>query len=227
MKMKKLTVFCIFLLSLMSLSAAVYYVGADGGVTFNSVIAGKGYRDYKYDYSVGYKAEVPVVISFNDYLAFESGVSIYGKNYKYSQSVKDQVNFDYTINNGFLSFPFSLKVSYPIKDFSLFLSLGGYMGGWLYGSREGTAVSQNDREVDVSEKTDLSHYNRFDAGIRVRIGAGYEFYCIKVYTAVEYLYSLSDMNKRQKYGSYPIHNSTFALTLGLLYRINNGDKSTR
>ncbi len=30
------------------------------------------------------------------------------------------------------------------------------------------------------------------------------------------------MNRRQRNGSYPIHNSTFAIPLGLLYRINGG-----
>lgn len=226
--MKKVIVFFTLLLTLMSLSALSWYIGGDGGVTFNTVVAGNGYRDYKYDYRVGYKAEVPVVISFNDYVGLESGVAIYGKNYKYSQSVKynNQTNFNYIIRNGFISFPFSVRASYPIKDFSVFLSLGGFMGVWVYGRREGTAINQNDWTVDVSEKTNFSYYNRFDAGIRVRVGADYEFYSFKVYASCEYLYSLSDMNKKQRHGAYQIHNSTFSVTLGILYRFNGSNTTS-
>ena len=220
--MKKFIVFCVFLFVLMNLSAVDYHIGANGGVTFNTVVAGKGYRDYTYDYRTGYKAGVPFVVSFNDYFGLESGIAVYGKNYRYTQSVEynNQTNFDYVIRNGFLSFPLSVYASYPMKDFFVFLSLGGYVGVWLYGSREGTAFNQNDRKVDVSEKIDFSYYNRFDGGIRLCLGAGYEFHSFEIYTAFEYLYSISDMNKRQKYGSFPIHNSTFSITLGLLYRIN-------
>lgn len=219
----------------MSLSAAGYYLGADGGVTFNTVVAGKGYRNYKYDYRVGYKAEVPFLVTFNDYVGLESGVAIYGKNYRYSQKVEydvrgtfsgrvehiSQVNFDYIIRNGFLSFPLSFRASLPIGDFSLFLSLGGYVGVWLYGGREGTAINQNDIEVKVKDNVDFSAYNRFDGGLRLRVGADYSFYSFRIYTAFEYLYSLADMNKKQRNGAYPIHNSTFSITLGILYRFNS------
>ncbi len=227
-RMKRIIVICTLLVFLISLSASEYYIGADGGVTFNTVIAGSGYRDYKYDWRQAYKAEVTFAAALNNYFALESGISMYEKNYEYSQSVEynnNQTNFDYTIRNGFLSFPFSVRSSYPIKDFSFFLSLGGYVGVWIYGFREGTAINQNGREVDVSEKTDLSYYNDFDGGIRLRVGADYKFYSFKIYTALEYLYSISDMNKRQKRGAYPIHNSTFAITVGLLYRINGNSTS--
>ncbi len=223
--MKRIIVICVLLGTLMSLSAAGYYLGADGGVTFNTVVAGKGYRNYKYDYRVGYKAEVPFLVTFNDYVGLESGVAIYDKNYRYYQKVdvgsSTQVNFDYIIRNGFLSFPLSFRASFPIDDFSLFLSLGGYLGVWLYGGREGTAVNQNDIEVKVKDNVDFSAYNRFDGGLRLRVGADYSFYSFRIYTAFEYLYSLTDMNKKQRNGAYPIHNSTFSITLGILYRFNS------
>ncbi len=42
-------------------------------------------------------------------------------------------------------------------------------------------INQNDREADVSDKTNLSYYNRFDGGTRLSAGAGYKFYSFKIY----------------------------------------------
>ncbi len=224
MIMKKTITLLSLVLVAFSLSAATYYVGADGGVTLNNVIAQKGYRNYDYSMGVGYKVSIPIVITFNDNLGLESGVSVYGKYYKYSQTVdaggKKQANFDLNIRNGFLTFPVAFRLAFPISNFEIFTTLGGYLGAWVYGNRSGSVINGNDKSESVNEYTDLSLYNRFDAGVRSTVGAGVNFGQFLAYLQGEYDFSITDMNKRQKYGSYKIHNSTFLVTLGILWGIN-------
>lgn len=212
-------------LTLVSLNAATYYVGADGGATLSTAVAGKGYRNYTYSYGVGYKAGVPFVVMFNDNLGIKTGVSMYGKYYRYSQTVtgysgEPQTNFLLSIKNGFLEFPIALKADLPLNGFDLYFTAGGYVGAWLYGNRSGSVHNGNSKAENVSEDTDLNLYNRFDAGVSVSVGGGIEFGQFVGYVEGEYALSLTDMNKSQKFGSFPVHNSTFAVTLGLLWGIN-------
>lgn len=221
---KAITLLCLVLVTF-SLNAATYYVGAEGGVAFNSVVANKGYRNYEYKMGVGYKASIPVVIKFNDIIGLETGVSVYGKYYKYSQEVvgynnNKQTNFNLEIKNGFVTFPVALRLSYPISQFDIYTTIGGYLGVWAYGSRSGSVINGNEKSENVSEKTDLSLYNRFDSGVRVSVGTGVNFGSFYGYIQVEYDFSITDMNKRQKHGAYRVHNSTLLVTLGLLWGIN-------
>lgn len=72
---------------MLTLSAATYYVGAEGGLAVNTVVAGKGYRNYKYSAEIGFKSSIPVVIMFTDNLGLDTGLAMYGKNYKSYQTV--------------------------------------------------------------------------------------------------------------------------------------------
>lgn len=207
-----------------SLSAATYHIGYEGGVTLNSVIAGKGYRDYKYSMGVGYKASIPFVVEFNDNLGLETGLSLYGKYYKYSQTVaissdNKQTNFDYEVRNDFIIFPLCVRFTLPVSDFELYTTLGGYMGVWGHGNRSGSVININEKKESVSEETDLSLYNMFDAGLRATLGAGVNFGPFLGYLQGEYSFSLTDMNKWQRHGAYHIHNSSFVISLGLLLRV--------
>ncbi len=214
-----LTLLCVML----ALPAVSYYVGADGGVTFNTVIAGKGYRNYEYDWGTGYKASIPFVVEFSDNLALETGFSLYGKSYNYSQKVETgetkQTNFDLSVRNGFVTLPLLVRFSVPFGKFGLYSSLGGWVGFWAYGTRSGSVVNGNDNSESVSEKSDLSLYNRFDAGVSAKLGFDVDLGPVMGYVEGEYDLALTDMNVRQKYGSFPIHNSSFSVTVGALVEI--------
>ncbi len=223
--MKKTVTILLLLSVMLSLSATTYYVGADGGMTATMVVAGEGYRDYKYSVGLGYKASVPVVIMFDKHLGLDTGISLYGKYYKSAQSIKSgstsQDNFVLDVKNGFLEFPIALRAILPIgSSIDAYFSLGGYVGWWLYGVRSGSVMNMNDEKESVSEMTDLSYYNRLDAGISTKIGCGYSFDSFRLYGENEFAFSLTDMNKAQKYGAFPIHNITYSVTLGLLWRID-------
>lgn len=223
--MKKPIVILTLLMVMLSLGAASYYVGAEGGVTFNTVIAGKGYRSYEYDWAAGYKASVPFVVAFNDNFALETGFSLYGRSYNYTQKVDlsdgtKQTNFDLAVRNGFMTIPLLMRVYVPVGEFDFYASLGGWVGFWAYGSRKGSVMNGNDKSESVDEKTDLSLYNRFDAGVSAKLGFDVNFGSFKGYVEGGYDLSLTDMNVRQKHGSFPVHNSTFSVTLGVLMGID-------
>ncbi len=222
--MKKPIVILTLLSAMLGLGAASYYVGAEGGVTFNTVAAGRGYRSYEYDWAVGYKTSVPFVVQFNDNFALETGLSLYGRSYNYSQKVDlsdggKQTNFDLAVRNGFMTVPLLARVYIPVGEFDFYASLGGWIGFWAYGSRKGTVMNGNDKSESVEEKTDLSLYNRFDAGVSAKLGFDVDFGPVRGYVEGEYGLTLTDMNVRQKHGSFPVHNSTFCVTIGALMEI--------
>lgn len=225
MKLMKKTITILILFSVMlSLNATTYYVGADGGLTINSIVAGEGYRKYEYSAQLGYKASVSVVIMFTDNLGLNTGLAMYGKNYKGFQTVsvdgENQENYNLEINNGFLEFPVAFRASISLQRFDFYGIAGGYMGLWLYGNRSGKVMNGNNKAQDVNESIDFSLYNRFEAGLIATTGVAINFGCFKGYAQYEYSFSLTDMNKSQKHGSFPIHNSTSSITLGLLWGIN-------
>lgn len=222
---KALTIFLLSL-SVFTLSATDYYLGAEGGIAFNTVVAGKGYRNYKYSVSSGYKVSVPFTIMFTKNYGLDTGLSLYGKNYKYSQrvavsSTSNQTNFNLKIENIFLELPVSFRLNFPLKSFDLYCSLGGYVGWWLYGDRSGTTINGNGNGEAVDEITDLSLYNRIDAGVSVEFGADINFYeRFRSYIEAEIAFSATSMNKKQKFGAYLTHNATLSITLGMNARFN-------
>ncbi len=222
--MKKTVTILLLLSVMLSLSAATYYVGADGGMTANTVISGDGYRNYKYDARVGYRASLPVVVMFTDNLGLDTGIAVYGKYYNASQTVmngiKSQENYNLNINNVFIELPLAFRASLPLgASFDAYFSVGGYLGWWIYGQRTGSVINMNEVKENVNEKTNLSYYNRLDAGASTKIGFGYSFSSFRAYVESECALSITDMNRSQTYGSFPIHNFTYAVTLGLLWRV--------
>ncbi len=222
--MKKTIALLMLLVVVASLGATTYYAGLDGSVVLSNIAAGKGYRDYKYKESSGYKVSIPVVMMFTKNFGLDTGVLLYEKNYNYSQTVtaygQTQKNFDLDIRNLYLEFPLAFRSSVAFDELDFYCSLGGYIGALLYGERSGEVMNINGTYDKVNEITDLSLYNRFDAGVSAKVGVGVNMGRFRFYYDAEYDYSLTDLNKWQRHGAYHIHNASFALTFGLLWRIN-------
>ena len=240
--MKKCLVLVLLVLTVFSLGAVTYHVGISAGGDLNFVVAGKGYRDYRYGAKVGFTGGIDFVLDFTKHLSLESGITYMNKNYSYKRSTSGVTTVDYRVSNGYLLLPVEMRVTIPLpakvektvenedgtvstvtekgeSDFSLFLSGGGFVGVWLYGKRSGTVMGITGKE-SVDELTDLSVYNQFDAGFLVSLGVSMDIGKIDCYAKLGYMQSLTDMNKKQTYGSYPIHNSSVSLTLGALWGIN-------
>ncbi len=223
--MKKTMTLLLLTLALCSLSAATVYVGGEIGINSNSVIAGSGYSGYEYSASAGADIAVPVVVEFTPNFALQTGLSLQGKAYGYTKNVtikgENNTIFAYSVGNSFIELPLSLRMSLNFggSRWGAFCTVGGYLGYWTYGMRSGAAYGFTSARP-VEEETDLSLYNRFEAGVSLAGGVDVEFGSYDAYLLFGYSLSLTDMNKSQKYASYPMHNSTVTVAAGLLWGIN-------
>ncbi len=236
--MKRIIALTVIALTLFSLSAFTYHVGLSAGGDLNCIIAAKGYRNYEYGLKAGFTGGADFLLDFTKSLSLESGITYIGRDYSYKRGS----SIDYRVNNGFLILPVALRLAFPLRasaetavenedgttetvtgkvdsGFSLFGGVGGYVGLWLYGKRSGSVMGFGEMEK-VDEYTDLDSYNRFDAGVLASFGVGMDIGKIDAYVKLMYLQSLTDMNKKQSHGAYPIHNATVSLTLGVLWGIN-------
>ncbi len=223
--MKKTMTLLLLTLALCSLSAATVYVGGEVGLSSNSIIAGSGYSGYEYSIGKGADISVPVVVEFTPNIALQTGASFQMKGYGYMKNVtikgeKTEI-LEYSVMNSFVEVPLALRLSLSFggSRWGAFAVLGGYCGYWVHGYRTGEAYGLTSARP-VEEETDLSLYNRFEAGLSASVGADVEFASFDAYLLVGYSISLTDMNRSQKYASYPMHNSTVTVAAGLLWGIN-------
>ncbi len=223
--MKKTMILLLLTLAICSLSAATVYVGGELGINSNSIIAGRGYSGYEYSAAVGADFSVPVVVEFTPNIALQTGLSLQEKAYEYTKNVKVKGETDtifvYSVSNCFVELPLALRMSINFggSRWGAFCTVGGYLGYWAYGTRSGNAYGFTSVRP-VEEETDLSLYNRFEAGVSLAGGVDVEFGSYDAYLLFGYSLSLTDMNKSQKYASYPVHNSTVSVAAGLLWGIN-------
>ncbi len=223
--MKKTMTLLLLTLTLCSLSAATVYVGGEVGINSNSVIAGSGYSGYEYSRGRGFDISVPVVVEFTPNIAIQTGASFQMKGYGYMKNAaikgeKFEI-LEYSVMNSFIEVPLALRLSLSFggSRWGAFAVLGGYCGYWTHGYRTGEAYGLTSARP-VEEDTDLSLYNRFEAGLSAALGADVEFGSFDAYLLVGYSISLTDMNRSQKYASYPVHNSTVTVAAGLLWGVN-------
>ena len=228
--MKRLTALLLIILALFPLFATTVSLGVEAGADYNMVISGKGYRNYTYSNKIGIMATVPVLVEFTPSLGLETGISYYMKNYGYSRTVTDGETsvktLDYDRYNHFIEIPVGFHYTYAIpmsSTLSLMASAGGFIGFWVYGSRAGYAysVSNNPELTHFNQRTDLDNYNIFQAGVYATLGGKWQFSrTTDVYVRAGYYLTLTDLNKPQKYGGHPAHNSTITLTAGIMWRVN-------
>lgn len=226
--MKKFISLLSLILLALSLSAATCYVGFEAGADYNMVIAGKGYRDYSYTGKFNFTSSLPVLIGLTPSIGIETGLSYYARDYGYRRTVKDGSDtydtLDYVRYNHFIELPVALCYTFnrPDSDNAFFLSGGGFVGYWVSGKRAGLAYNMGTEPglTPFDEKTDLNSYNRFQAGIIMSLGMKWQLLeNMTCHIRLGYSLSLTDLNRYQKYGAYPIHNSTLYLTCGLMWGI--------
>lgn len=232
--MKKLITLMAVLLVVLSLGAEVKYsVGFEAGPDYNMVIAGKGYRNYEYKGGLNLTASVPVLIEFTPSLGLQTGISYSEKQYDYKRAAKNSLmgsayvvdTIDYTLYNEFLELPVAFRYTFNFgeSDWAVYGTAGGFVGWWLRGRRMGLAYSTALEAglTQIDESVNFDYYNRFEAGINASVGVRWQF-AQKWEAHVQFGYSLAltDMNRYQKHGAYPIHNSTFSITGGIMWGIN-------
>lgn len=228
--MRKTIAALFFFLMIFSLPASALSVGLEAGADYNGIIAGAGYRSYTYSSKPGFTLSIPVLVELGPSLELETGLSYFMKNYGYSRTVEDDSTtiktLDYSRYNHFIEVPVALRYTDTLgisSRVSLFASVGGFVGIWVYGSRSGRAysISRNPELIPFNEKTDLENYNICQAGVSASLGVRFRLSDrTDSYIRAGYSLALTDLNKAQKYGSYPIHNSTVTLTGAVTWRVN-------
>ena len=234
--MKRLVTLLTLVLVALSLSAAVTYsVGVEGGADYNTIIAGKGYRDYTYSGKISYTVSVPVVVEFTPSLGLQTGVTFAEKDYHYGRTLSytdtsgetsSIRTIDYILYNGFLELPVAFRYTLNFgedSDWAVYATAGGYLGYWLKGRRTGSILGSSlvGATENIDEAVNFDYYNRFEAGVNASLGVKWQFSeKFDAHVQIGYSLSLTDMNKYQKHGSYPIHNSTVTVSGGLMWGIN-------
>ncbi len=217
---KRLLTLSVILLILLPLPAGTVYAGLESGVGAGSIIAGKNYKNYKYGSSSAYSLSIPVVYELNSWLGFESGISLCGRNYSVEKSIGDLRVIDLMKYNTFLTLPLRASFSYRADEyFSLFISLGGYCGYWIYGKEKGAVKGMNSI-TDVDSETDLSLKNRYEAGLAALFGCAVDLEKVRLRFFGQYDVDLTDMNRAQDNGGYPLHNSSLCVGCSVLWRFS-------
>ncbi len=226
-QMKKILVTLTILTLAFSLSALGCRVGASAGLSVNSVIAGKGYRNYEYGEKSGLFLSADLVLDLDSLFGIETGIGYIGRNYTVSRKAayagSESTVLSYTVSNSFLLVPLQLRFTLSVLGsdggdrLMVLSSVGGYASWWLTGRRRGKELTLS-YSADVDEKTDLDLYNRFDGGLLTSLALVLESGDTQWNFRLSYLLSLTDMNRHQDYGAYPIHNSTFIFSSGILWR---------
>lgn len=205
------------------LNAASVSFGGEAGVTADSVIAGSGYNDYRYSQSLGFKASLPVMVLLSEHVGLKTGVAFIEKNHCYDRYVKEGSRIYHTNDlkriNGFIEVPLSFLLLLPLTPSCMIsFSFGGFCGYWIYGMQEGNVLSAARETVTaVTTRTDLSNYNRLQYGLLLSAGFSMPFGRMTGVMSFEYELSLSDMNGKQKYGSYPVYNSAFICSFAVMW----------
>ena len=218
--MKKTAAIFTLMLVLCSLTAGSFYTGLEGGVGINTIISGKDYKGYNYGSSSGYTLSVPVIYEFNEWTGIESGLSFSGKNYTLERYYRGSAMVDLKMSNVFVEVPLLARFRTPAySGLALYGSIGGYLGFWAWGQQKGEAIGLAMPDTTpVDQKTDLSHRNRFEAGVEAALGCTIDFSRLRVQFGLRYALSLTDMNLSQEKGGYPLYNSTFTVGCGLMWR---------
>jgi hypothetical protein len=199
-----------------------WYVGLMVGGSSNTLDVKKTIFNGLWYSARGLNVEARVGYQFNEWFGIRSGVELVSKNYATKLTV------DYAgVSNKYQTYHQNQYLQLPLMaDFSIggkvrwHLFLGGYVGFWLNGSRNGVAIPLGNRNNDGSYAEDYvfnsTRDNRFDAGII--FGTGLGIACSRVVDInidLLNLYGLTDVQKNYMRQLNPHYNTTFVLQAGV------------
>ena len=198
-------------------------IGAGIGLNINVPDVETAYMtNVVYNPSFGLGANLSVAYQPYKWLAVRSGIHFVPKNYTYLHSItveNQEGSLGSNTNCNYLDVP-------VMADFSIggkvrwHLFLGGYVGYWLNGNRNGAAIPLGNRNDDGSFAENYvfnsTRDNRFDAGIIYGTGLGIA--CSRVVDInidLLNLYGLTDVQKNYMMQLNPHYNTTFVLQAGV------------
>jgi hypothetical protein len=234
MKKQYLLVVVFSILGMTSYGEAVshhWYVGLEGGYTYNTVYTTSGYRAFtEYDSGNGFMLGIPVQYAFFDWLSVQSGLQYTQKNYSLKRTyIKSDEYCDWI--NSYIEVPLLAHFSFGgsgsggFRGLRGFMDAGGYLGFWAQSRRKGVAAhffptnespTIPDEHFDEIVSWDNERDNRFEAGLALGLGVQYRFEPFVFYVAGRYHYGLTDMQKDYMKDQVPRINDTLSVQAGVI-----------
>jgi len=210
------------------------HVGIEVGYSDNYLNTSTGYRVFtEYKNLEGLLIGVPVLVTFNKYIAAGSGVRYVQKNYRYERDFQNGVHYEYSdYTNGFLQVPLFAQFSTPVYDNCLlYVDFGATLGGWLHSSRKGSwmAFSANPYDPEMVEMYDFDEKvefddtrdNRFESALFAGVGIKYTYKYVTPFVSVQYHYGLTDLQKDYMTNQVARFNNAMTAQFGVIFNINN------
>ena len=207
----------LFMLALpFALYSSGWYVGIEGGYSYNLVHADSGWLNTSDENGHGFEFAVPVEYKVTDHFSVSSGIRYIMKASEYTKTVEEGSAYyiadDITKMHHFLEIPLTLRFSEGNDFVRGFVGVGGYVGVRLFDVDRGRSATQtiggNDSMVyhDYTEIIPFSgNDSLFDAGLLGEAGISFSFDDIGyLYLMGRYQYALTSLSKdyRMAYHTY-------------------------
>lgn len=208
-------------------------MGLFGGIDRNTHVVDVGYAtDMKYTPMGGATAGLSAGYHPVGWLTLRADLAWVQKNYRLDRD-SYYVSFMYTEStNDYILLPLAAELSFG-RTFRVVAHVGGYVGYWLSGKREGQSlsvsylISGNDEDTFFEEDYafDETRDNRLDAGLD--FGVGMRLAVAKrfdVSVDMHWYYGLTDVQKSYMTNLNPRYNTTRALQFGIAYWLGKGNE---
>ena len=200
--------------------------GVFGGFANNSHIINVLYAtDMKYTNGDGYSAGISLAYRTSSWLTLHADIALLQKNYRLDRDNRF-LSFVYTeATNNYLSVPLMAELSIG-KVFRVCGMVGGYMGYWLSGHRQGQSltvtylITNNEKDTFFDEDYTFNEErdNRFDAGIifggAIRCAIAHK---IDLSAELRWYYGLTDIQRQYMTNLNPRYNTTRVIQFGVSY----------
>lgn len=204
-------------------------IGADVGITFNTLKLENSNNAVSTNNGYGYIISIPVKYKLNKHFYIETNPGLLQKNY----TIENQKRIIQKVNNSYFQLPVGIESSFDLAPKISVNGLIGIYGAYWLSSKingfapnvfdiseqsTGTEEQINLQKINTTYNIDSKYDNRYEFGWTGRIGINYTFTTRLCFAIKGNLYrSLTDQQKsiselqRQKY------NQTFAITMGASY----------
>ncbi|PUB26326.1 outer membrane protein with beta-barrel domain [Elizabethkingia sp. YR214] len=227
---------CLVLLGTDSFAQNRFKIGLDAGYTHTVMHANLSNRiDSQYKGRYGFGANLSGEYMIWNSLFVSTGVSFLQKNYSYNRTGSRSEGYTNYTNN-FLAFPLMIGtyvLNNPHENTGVWIKLAGGMFTeyWLSQKYDGQYPVFTELQWDnnfpytkVSGTYDFkkneNQYKRFGYGLQGQAQLGYSFKKFDVYSAFNYQYGLSDINKTEQEKSSKEYSRSYMISLGASYKFD-------
>ncbi len=229
--------FIIFFLLFFSFNGAGQFkIGANIGANMNHLVTTSGLSSTVYRGLPGFTIGIPVIFQVIKIFAVEVNPSFSQKNYRIERNGFFQGEYQNN-RNQYIEIPFCVNIGIDEKKFRYFINLGVYGAYWSSSHIKGrlasilntsdtvtqnaTSIFSENNSYSYSQNYTIgSHDNRFEFGWMTGIGVNYASNLrYSFFVEVKYSSSLTDQEKNYQINQVPRYNTTYWLSIGILYNL--------